>query len=432
MIPKAGAKNFEPTNYRLISLLSGLYLSWSRARFKQLEDWQLAVFPRSLSGGIKGRHAADIYHGIGLQAEQAVAGRDPLVGIKLDGSKCFDRIVPHVVEAFAMKLGCDQRVFVVWRQLYQSFERYLCLGNLVHPSPLENLNGVAQGDCFSVLAINIIMCAWHVVASQITSVTPSCFIDDAYLTSSLNNISMLQRAVQATELFDGLIGQQLNLAKSSSCGSNGTVRKALQNMFPGVPCTEILGVLGAHIKMTRKSTVFDTSSVFHGVKSLLLAIAWVLVGFVHKSFLIAAKAVPTFTFAAELNPVPRLTLDSLTKQVAHALWGDRPCWTCCWVLPATQPGFLHVSFFAATIVCGIARRCRLEQEFCQCWVHVLQVKPIPRCMADSFLNAIVACGLKFVPPLAVQFLDFPPVPLVDLSPKALRPFSARGCFSSCV
>ena len=41
-------------------------------------------------------------------------------------------------------------------------------------------------------------------------------------------------------------------------------------------------------------------------------------------------------------------------------------------------------------------------------------------MADSFLNAIVACGLKFVPPLAVQFLDFPPVPLVDLSPKALR------------
>ena len=348
MIPKAGAKSFEPISYRLISLLSGLYLSWSRARFKQLEDWQRAVFPRSLSGGIKGRHAADIYHRIGLQAEQAAVGRDPLVGIKLDRSKCFDRIVPHVVEALAIKLGCDKRVFVVWRQLYMSFERYLCLKSLIHPSPLANQNGVAQGDCFSVLAINIIMCAWHVVVSQIPNVTPSCFIDDAYLTSSLSNISMLQRAVQATELFDGLIGQQLNLGKSSSFGSNGTARKAMKSMFPGVPCTEIIGVLGAHIKMTRKSMVVDAASVFHVVKSLLLDIACLPVGFVHKAFLIAAKAVPMFTYAAELNPVPRLALGSLTKQVAHA----RPCgpkglvgvlWTCCWGWPATQPGSLLVS-----------------------------------------------------------------------------------------
>ena len=44
-------------------------------------------------------------------------------------------------------------------------------------------------------------------------------------------------------------------------------------------------------------------------------------------------------------------------------------------------------------------------------------------LADSFLRALAALavvGLDFVAPCWVRFLDFKPVPLLDLTPSALR------------
>ena len=89
----------SPLNKRLITILSPMLLAYTGTRFRQLQEWQNCVFPQTLCGGIKNRDMSDVSVGLRLELDSAQASSDPLVGIKLDQSKCFDRLVPDFTAA---------------------------------------------------------------------------------------------------------------------------------------------------------------------------------------------------------------------------------------------------------------------------------------------------------------------------------------------
>ena len=98
-----------PLNKRLIAVMSPLLLAYSGTRFRHLQEWQRSRLPRQLCGGIQGRTMASVSVGIRLDIDQAMCDQTDLVGIKLDQSKCFDRIVPAHCRSSVLSFWDAQR-----------------------------------------------------------------------------------------------------------------------------------------------------------------------------------------------------------------------------------------------------------------------------------------------------------------------------------
>ena len=142
----------------------------------------------------------------GSSCELAIITKKPIVGIKLDRSKCFDRTDISVICAFAKAFGLDQKFLNVWTQAYQGCQRHVTVGQLIDPNSLSNCHCVAQGDCASILPINILMAAWAWIMENFSDVSAFCFFDDAYLYCPIQEFEDLKPASSATQLLDKLVG----------------------------------------------------------------------------------------------------------------------------------------------------------------------------------------------------------------------------------
>ena len=366
MLPKPDAKSLMPIDKRLITLMCVPYIMWSKARFDHLQEWQQKVFPPTLCGGIQGRQAADIAHIIAARCEHAIAFQKPICGIKLDRSKCFDRIIPRIVADFAKILGMDPKFLKVWLQVYEDFRRFLCMGHAISKSSLSNLNGVAQGDAASVVAINILMTGWTAIVESIPGIEHFAFIDDCYLLALESNVENLAAALTGTKLFDKLVGQKLNIDKSSGFATSRTAKKKLANAIPALPIHDTFAVLGTFVKTNAKRITIDPKNTAQGVRAILHDIEHLPISLRKKAFLISMKAVSKFLYHPEVIPWPKATIDSMVNSVAKALWGNRPGWRNQELLFAlcTNPIACHPHMSIATrVICNIVARCKRDEGF---------------------------------------------------------------------
>ena len=108
----------EPLQKRLITVLPAILLAYTGARFQQLQEWQQQLMPSEVLGGIKGRYMTTVAIDIRLHIDQATNENDSLVGIKLDKSKCFDRIVPQYVAALFLAFGLEKSLVNIFLKIY--------------------------------------------------------------------------------------------------------------------------------------------------------------------------------------------------------------------------------------------------------------------------------------------------------------------------
>ena len=106
LLNKNGLDN--PMQKRIISLLPIFLLAYTGLRFRQLQIWQNNVFPRELKGGIKGRTMSEIPTDLRLCIDSAKQDKAPVVGIKLDKSKCFDKIVHSTAAVLVLSLDVQK------------------------------------------------------------------------------------------------------------------------------------------------------------------------------------------------------------------------------------------------------------------------------------------------------------------------------------
>lgn len=115
----------SPLNKRLITVLSPFLLAYTGTRFRQLQQWQRTVMHPSLFGGIQSRSMSSVSNGLRLDIDTARATSNHLVGIKLDQSKCFDRIIPTIAAVFMLALGVPQGVVNVFLMMYRGLTKHL-------------------------------------------------------------------------------------------------------------------------------------------------------------------------------------------------------------------------------------------------------------------------------------------------------------------
>lgn len=416
-------QNPQPIDRRLITLLSIPYLMYTRARFQQCISWQLQAFPENVCGGTPGRDSARVSSQIAAQCEINTQTKRGFIGIKLDRSKCFDRIAPSVIVLLGTAMGLDPKFLSTWSRLYTHFHRHICMGPYIDPNPLDNNNGVAQGDCASVLAVNILMAAWSRMIMQFEQITSFVFIDDAYLFTALESIEQLAMAVEATCLFDKLVGQQLNLSKSCGWATTKAAHERFTELFPQIPLAEFFAVLGTSIKTGRKARVIHDPDKAQLIRNLIGEIGRLPIDLQKKAFLIGSKAISKLLFMPELAPWPKITLDNLVKTVTRALWGQRPHWRSTELLFAnfTNPICAHPQLaIAARVVINIVTRCRADPVFFDFWLQLCRIgKPIGRGLLDNFIKGCGTLKIEFLKPHTLKFqgitFDF-----FQLSPKCIR------------
>ena len=93
---------------------------------------------------------ASVSDGLRLDIDLAKVDGQHLIGIKLDQSKCFDRIIPPITAALMLALGLPRGLVNMFTMMYQGLKKHLSYRNWIAHIPVTNANGVAQGCSLSL------------------------------------------------------------------------------------------------------------------------------------------------------------------------------------------------------------------------------------------------------------------------------------------
>lgn len=288
--------------------------------------------PSQLHGGIKGRRMSDISTGLQIQIDNAKRVNEHFVGLKLDKSKCFDRLIPSVSSALFAALGIPSFVINFFLQLYTNLKRFMTYKTWIAENYTTCSNGLVQGCSFSLLAINAHMCIWSIFMSRLPYLQAKIFIADSYLWSPVSQLKWLVEAIRITEQWDNLVGQSLNTRKCEVFGTNKNARKLAAITFPSMKQTRCVEVLGAKIRITDESNFFWPESKTSKISRDIALIKAIPCSREIHEHIIAAKVVPQLTFAPMINDIPLKTLQKLQDQISDCLWKGRPMWRCKWLL----------------------------------------------------------------------------------------------------
>lgn len=106
-------------------LISHLLKTLPGLRFKQLQRSQQATLPWQIFGGIKGREMNDAHTLIRLEIDHAKSAGSHTLGVKLDKSKCFDRLIPAVTVVLFLFFCLNKGISIFFTDMYLSFHRYM-------------------------------------------------------------------------------------------------------------------------------------------------------------------------------------------------------------------------------------------------------------------------------------------------------------------
>ena len=207
-----GVDMSSPKNIRCIGIASVIYSLWSSLRFRHLMQWQAAVFPPSLIGGISARSGDDSEWLLSMDLHN---DHSDTMALFLDRFKCFDLVIPQVSLGIARRLGLPEHVYRAALGFYSNQTKFFKLGSAFGRRVLAS-NSAVQGCSMSIVMINS---AYAVFATVLNNVCPSIsfrsFIDDAKFWTPENNRGELANALSCVEQFDQSIGQVLNPEKTT-------------------------------------------------------------------------------------------------------------------------------------------------------------------------------------------------------------------------
>ena len=95
----------QPTDFRLISLMSALYRVESGAQYRRHVGWLLGWIHESLHGGLPGHEAAEVSWDAQSDIEEALANKEEMTICLMDYWKFFDAMEPDFVKEFMLACG---------------------------------------------------------------------------------------------------------------------------------------------------------------------------------------------------------------------------------------------------------------------------------------------------------------------------------------
>ena len=330
----------DPLQKRLITVLPALILSYTGTRFRQLQEWQSKALPPTILGAVSGRNMSTVANTIRLDIDHSASQNDSIVGVKLDKSKCFDRINPEYAATLFLAFGISKNIVAIFLKLYKGLKRHMFYKGWTTPNFTTAANGVAQGCSFSLLAVNVYSKVWSCMLQKLPEISHAAFIDDSYIWTRIAHVHTLRTALQITEQWDVLSGQQFNHEKSKVFASSRNARAQAKEIFPGMKACLEVDVLGTMLYTSdRLAYNFPEDKVD---KILLDAknIASLPLPVDIKAMLAGAKIIPQCSFTAGISKIPKKSLGKIQAEIANILWYGKPKWRAKWLV-LSMVGYPH-------------------------------------------------------------------------------------------
>ena len=420
---------------RLITVLPIMLLAYTGARFQQLQAWQQVFMPKELHGGIKTRRMASIPIDLQLQLDEARQSKTSMLGLKLDKSKCFDRIVPNFAAALMLSFGVPKHIVRFFTKMYAKLHRHLAYKSWFAPKSTHAANGVAQGCSLSLVAINVYMAAWIFMVRNLPGLFVRVFIDDSYLWSSLANKHALEQAFQVTSLWDELSGQKMNVSKCTAWGNDRTARKAIRELFSDMSHATAFDVLGTLIVTDDKQHCRLSDSKVNKIILDARNIAVLPLQIPHKTKLLGGKVLPQATFGALINMIPKQVTDRITSAIAHALWTGRPHWRSKFLVVGLLSKAHRVDLVLAkayTTVLDFLRVLHLDATMrCRCMALFKCAADTKNNMMRHVIDAFNVFGITIDDQLSISFHGSAKIPLLELHAKDIKRLLAALAANAC-
>ena len=378
---------------------------------------------------------SSLYNEVRLELDLANLERETVVGIKIDKSKAFDRIIPQFAACLFIAFGIPAHVVSIFVRFYQGLRKHMAYRNWTTPVFTTHPNGVAQGCSFSILAMNAYNKVWYHLIENLPGISVRAYIDDAYLWCRILNLHHLQTAIQVTRVWDALFGQKLNPDKSALWSNNKGGRQKLKLAFSDFPVATEFEVLG-----TRVYTAFNSPFGFSD-KSLRQAlvdidnIAVLPIPRATKSFLIGAKVIPRLTYGAHISRIPKKALDQIQNAIVRCLWYGRPKWRSKWMVQAilSKPHRTEPTFACAyQVIIEALRSCSLQRELLP---KLLRTFSSPHNLPHSLASRLrVACdtlGIEIDQGLKLSVFGSQPISFEQLTPQDARRALQAICRHAC-
>ena len=416
-----------PLQKRLISLLPIFMVTYTSLRFKQLANWQATVMPKNLFGGIKGRKISHLQTDLKLKLDCARTENQKIVGIKLDKSKCFDRLIPGISAAIMLSLGVPFPVVNIFAKLYNGLQRFLCYKDWTCPTPTTAANGVIQGCSLSLLAINCHMAIWACFLQKHEALSVAAYIDDCYLWTHLENIRILNEAMALTTSWDSLTGQLVHEGKSVAWANTTAGRKAMKFAFPNMKHAHNVEILGVVFQTTEKSDFgWDSRKTQKILRDIQLIKALPCNTSIH-CHLIGAKIVPQINFSPHLGLIPKDELQQIQSAIVNLVWKNRPKWRSKWlVLGLLAPPFRVDPYLARsyqTIIECVSFLKERQESQRGLWQLQFHADTLTKhALISVFRDACDFLEMKMVHPFYIQFRNCEPINFLNFGIKEMRTF----------
>ena len=413
-----------PMQKRLITVLPIVLLAYTGCRFRHLKTWQMESMPPSLQGGISKRRMEAVHTHMKLSIDQAITSKQPLIGVKLDKAKCFDRVIPSYAAALMLSYGVPKSIVTFFTKIYNGLHRHLSYKSWISPTATTPANGVAQGCSMSLIAINVYMKTWCHLLEFLPEVTTKAFIDDSYLWAHLSNAHVLERAVAVTKMWDEISGQLLNDEKSTIWGTTRNARKVVKKMFPTMKLALAFDVLGTWIRTATVpcATIDDAklSKILTDTKNI--SVLPIPTG--AKSELVGAKVITQCTYGAAINNIPKLVASKIQSAIACTFWFRRPHWRNKMLLFSLLHKPHRVEPTYAGAYCAIMDFLRFLRAFPDCWDLCNHLLSTIAANKFNYMRTVVEAfnllGIRLDCGLLISFQKSTRIPLCDCDPKDLK------------
>ena len=425
-----------PLAKRLITVLPAILLAYTGARFRHLKPWQMVTMPRQLHGAIPGRQMTDIHTQLQLEVDKAHMANTPLLGVKLDKSKCFDRLIPGLVVGLCLAFGIPAFLGNFIARMYEGLHRHMSYKGWYAPEATTAPNGMAQGCSLSLLAINLYMKVWILLIERLPSITAHAFVDDSYLWASLTHADDLQVALQVTNLWDVLSGQATNEGKCTSWGTNRAARKKIKALFPDMKLQFAFDVLGALVNTTFAKRCSASKDKLEKVVTDIRNIAALPLPVDAKATLVSMKVTPQCSYAACQNAWPAQDLSKIQTELTKVFWGNRPQWRSKWLVLGALAKPHRIEPTLSGAFCGIRDFHRFllsHPEWASDCVELLKHGPQIGIMFTVRMH-FATFALQLHDDLSVSFGNGVRVPLLHFGKKDLAavliPLARHACYAA--
>ena len=427
----------SPLQKRLITVLPIFLLAYSGLRFRQLQSWQNQVLPKELFGGIKSRFMTSVAANLRLEIDDSKVSHSPLAGLKLDKSKCFDKLVPSIAAALFIAFGIPQSIANFFMQIYSGLRRILSYKNWASNTYTTAANGLAQGDSFSLLAINLHMAVWVIFVKRFP-IECAVFIDDAYIWAKAERTSWLQRAIDVTKFWDTLVGQTLNDRKSQIWATSCESRKKIRSAFPEMELVHVIDILGSKVQTSdARSFKWDPKKTYKIKQDIKNIGALPCKTDIH-AHLIGMKVIPQIAFTPHLNEIPKEVLHSFQDAIVAVLWRNRPMWRAKMLVlglfssPHRCDPFIARAYNTILEVSAFLKSASSSSRLK--WISYEQKQSIsPNSLFAHFLQACKCLSITYHDNFMFSFWGCQPISLLELSRRdvkaVLRELARHQCYA---